>query len=186
MKKLTVVLALAVIAATSYGKSVDNPRMPDKTGYRVNCGASEEYTDADDVTWQADQILEEGKKWGAVGGRTATRSLSLEGDTPSPDLYLAERYGLSRYEFTLPDGSYTVKLHFAETFDGVVNPTERDFGVKIGEKMVLENFDIMKEAGAWATPIVKEFTKIEVTGGKLKIEFVHGTQNPLINAIEIY
>jgi hypothetical protein len=152
---------------------------------RVNCAAIEPYTDKAGNVWQPDQMLEEGKNWGTMDGMTVERGdLGITG-TDSPKIYETERYLMSEYKFKVPNGKYTVRLHFAETYTGIGGEGERVFSVTINNKTVLKNFDVYKEAGGPEIPVVKEFKGVAVTKGELVIGFVSDIENPEINGIEI-
>ncbi len=152
---------------------------------RVNCGAYEPYTDTVGNVWLPDQYLEEGVEWGFGDGLSIDRgALNITG-TDSPKIYEAERYSMSAYKFTLPNGKYTVRLYFAETFEGITGEGQRVFSVSINDKTVLEDLDLYKETGTWEKPIVKEFKKVAVSNNKLIIGFTSNIENPEINGIEI-
>jgi len=155
--------------------------------YRVNCGSTGEYTDDNGAVWQTDQVLEEGKSWGAIGGQTVTRekALTIRG-TRAPGVYRTERYQLEGYEFELPDGVYRIRLHFAETFEGVYRPGMRGFDVNVGERCGLYDMDPFREAGGFARAVVKELKGVRVSGGKLRIEFVTRAMGATVNGIEIF
>lgn len=151
----------------------------------VSCGADEAYTDKDGKTWLADVEMAEGAAWGAVDGMTVIRDPVEVPGTPAPQVYLTERYSMEAYEFKLKDGKYIVRLHFAETYEGIIQAGERLFSVSLNGTCVLKDLDVFKEAGGPNKPLVKEFTGVEVTGGKLTIGFTPNVQNPEINGIEI-
>jgi len=156
-----------------------------KLTLRINCGAAEPYTDKAGNTWLADQGAEPGGKWGAVDGLTVDRGdLGITG-TDAPKIYETERYSMEGYKFTVPNGKYTVRLHFAETYDGITAEGERIFSVTINEKAVLKDFDPFKEAGGYQKPAVKNIEDVTVTNGQLAIGFTLNIQNPEINGIEI-
>ncbi len=152
---------------------------------RVNCGATEPYTDKAGKVWLPDQYLEEGKEWGVIDGLTVERSeLNIAG-MDSPNIYQTERYSMSAYKFTLPNGKYTVRMHFAETYEGITGEGQRVFSVSINDKIVLKDLDLYKEAGGPQKPLVKEFKNISVTNKELVIGFTSNIENPEINGIEI-
>ncbi|KAL5707372.1 hypothetical protein ACHQM5_018277 [Ranunculus cassubicifolius] len=106
---------------------------------------------------------------------------------------------LKYYGLCLRQGSYKVKLHFAEimfTNDEYNNTRgRRIFDVYIQGNRVLKDFNIAEEAGGIHKPIVKQYD-VNVTGGTLKIDFywagkgttslpVRGVYGPLISAISI-
>jgi len=151
---------------------------------RVNCGSYESCTDKAGNVWLSDQDMEDGRKWGAVGGLISDRSgLNVTG-TDAPVIYQTERYSMDTYKFIVPNGKYTVRLHFAETYEGIYGEGERVFSVTINDMKALTDFDPYKEAGGHDKPIVKEFT-VDVTGEEILIKFIPNIENPEINGIEI-
>lgn len=157
-----------------------------KVAIRVSAGSEKEYVDESGTKWMADQVFAPDKSWGAVGGMTVRRvNLKTIAGTKAPDVYLTERYSMTAYQFMVPNGKYTVRLHFAETFEGITKEGERIFTVKIQSKPVLTDFDVFKTAGGFAKPTVQTFKDVVVTDGKLVIDFVPKVQNPEINGIEI-
>jgi len=157
-----------------------------KVLYRVNCGATSEYTDEAGEKWLADQVTKPDARYGAVGGLTILReTLKTIPGTPAPEVYRNERYSMTAYEFAVPNGQYAVRLHFCETFGGIKDVGQRVFSVKVQGKDALKDLDVFKEAGGFAKPLVKEVRGVAVTDGKLKVEFVPNVQNPEINGIEV-
>ena len=152
---------------------------------RVNCAALEPYTDQAGNVWLADQLAEADKTWGAVAGMTVDRGeLSIAG-TDAPKVYQTERYSMEAYKFAVPNGTYTVCLHFAETYDGITGDGQRVFSATINDQPVLKDFDPYKEAGGFKKPVVKTIKGIAVTNAALVIAFTANIQNPEINGIEI-
>ncbi|MBN2591221.1 MAG: hypothetical protein JXA96_15260 [Sedimentisphaerales bacterium] len=155
---------------------------------RVNCGTAdgaEAYTDEDGNVWQPDRLFTDDLDWGAVDGEIIQRPTLEISDTKAPGIYQSETYSMSAYKFKVPAGKYTVKLHFAETYDGISGEGQRVFGVSINDKKVLEELDPYKEAGAFAKPVVKEFKGIEPVDGVITIGFEYGVENPQICGIEV-
>ena len=89
------------------------------------------------------------------------------------------------------DGAFTVRLHFAELEP--LQPGQRLFDVKLQDQVVLEAFDIVREAGGRNVPLIKEFKGIAVgNDGKLNVELVPRADvqsapdhAPILNGIEI-
>ena len=180
-----VICAVAVAALVFSGCATTGETKAPKTALRVNCAAAEPYTDKAGNMWLADQQFEEGKEWGAVDGMTVDRGdLDISG-TNSPKVYQTERYSMSAYKFIVPNSRYTVRLHFAETYEGITGEGQRVFSVTINGKTVLENFDVRKEGGGFQKPVVREFKGVTVTNKELVVGFVSNIQNPEINGIEI-
>ena len=152
---------------------------------RVNCAAFDPYIDKAGNEWLPDQDMKEGLKWGAVLGNIGDHGeLDMTG-TDAPEIYETERYGLEAYEFIVPNGKYTVRLHFAENYEGITGVGQRVFSVTINGRTVLENFDPFK-VGGFGKPIVKKFKGVAVKDGKLNIGFIPNIENPEINGIEVF
>ena len=173
-----------VVLAFSGCATMEEAKAP-KVVLRVNCAATEPYTDKAGNMWLVDQVMEEGKTWGFVDGMTVDRG-DLGINVPdAPKIYETERYSMSAYKFKVPNGKYTIHLHFAETYDGITGEGQRIFSITINEKTVLEDFDPYKEAGGFQKPLIRELKGTTVTNGELVIGFVSNIQNPEINGIEI-
>lgn len=148
--------------------------------YRLNVGGPE-YTDSSGNLWAADEYFNTG-----IGGGRLTIDIA---GTDDPTLYKTERWD-KRAEpelmYTLPvaDGTYTVRLHFAEVFSGAASPGTRVFNVELEGATVLSNYDIAADVG-YRVAVIKEFTDVVVSDGNLNIELQHVRQNPNISAIEV-
>jgi len=155
-----------------------------KFALRVDCGAFEPFTDRFGNIWAADQELGAGKTWGADNGMTIDRpNVGITG-TEIQRIYETERYSMYAYEFTVPNGTYTVRLHFAETFEGIMGPGERVFSVSVPGQETLEDLDLFKTVGP-LKPLVKEYKGVSVENGRLVIGFTPNVENPQICGIEI-
>ncbi len=151
---------------------------------RVDCGAVDPYKDKFGNIWAADQDLEAGKSWGAVYGSILDRpDVGITG-TEIPRIYETERYSMDSYKFTVPNGRYTVRLHFAETFEGIMGPQERVFSVSVPGQEVLKDLDLFRTVG-FLKPLVKEYKGVSVENGPLVIGFTPNIENPQICGIEI-
>jgi len=155
-----------------------------KPVYSINCGSDKIYVDGSGKTWLADQEKTDTVDWGVIGGETVLRETVEIPGTRAPKVYLNECYSMAGYVFKLPAGKYTVRLHFAETYDGITADGERVFDISINGKVALKDFDVFKEAGGAFKPVIKEIKGIEVKD-KLAIDFETNIQNPEINGIEI-
>ena len=152
---------------------------------RVNCGASEPYTDREGNLWLADQEMASDKKWGARGGETIVRGDLDIADTNSPGIYQAERNNMDGYIFKVPNGKYTIRLHFAETSPEITAQGKRIFSVIINEKIVFKDLDPFNAAGGFQKPVVAIIENVSTTRKELVFEFTKNIQNPQINGIEI-
>ncbi|MBP8304134.1 MAG: malectin [Phycisphaerae bacterium] len=155
-----------------------------KLAIRVDCGAVEPYLDKQGNQWAADRELADGVPWGADNGMTMDREgVGITG-TEMPRIYETERYSMGSYKFTVPNGLYTVRLHFAETYEGITAAGERVFSVSLGGQVVLKDLDPFKEVGA-LKPVVKEYKGVAVQDGQLLIGFTPNIENPQICGIEV-
>jgi endoglucanase len=185
-KRLIAVGCLVAMVLLAYsGCATNGPAKAAKVAIRVNCGASEPYTDKAGNLWLADQIAQPDAKWGAVAGMTIDRGdLGMAG-TDAPKVYETERYSMEAYKFAVLNGTYTLRLHFAETFDGITGDGQRLFSVAVNDQPVLKDLDPYKEAGGFQKPVVKTIKGLAVTNAELVIAFTANVQNPEINGIEI-
>ena len=142
---------------------------------RIKAGKSEPIKDAEGNVWQGDQGFE--------GGQTIERPDIQIANTKSPDLYRAEHYSMDSFSCSVPNGKYLVKLHFAETFEGITGPGERVFSFNVQGKE-FKDFDVWVKAGGPMKAYV-ESVPVEVTDGKIKVTFTPKVENPQICAIEI-
>jgi endoglucanase len=142
---------------------------------RIRAGTTKDHTDENGVVWLADQ--------GFNGGDTIDRTGIVVANTKTPSLYTAERYSMSGFSRALPNGKYTVKLHFAETYEGIYAAGERVFSFNV-EGKEFKDFDVTAKAGGVMRAYV-ETVEVEVADGKLDITFTTNIENPEINALEI-
>ena len=158
----------------------------DKFTLRVNAGADKEFTDKAGNVWKPDKEYVKGQGYGFVAGQTIDRGTNLKIEaTEDARIYQTEHYSMKAFKAEVPKGKFTVRLHFAETYEGITADGERVFTVKIQGKEVLKDFDVRKTARASQKAVVKEFKEIEATDGIIDIGFEIKKQNPEINGIEI-
>jgi hypothetical protein len=161
---LTTLLALSCATLASAAEAI-----------RIRAGTTAKHTDENGVVWLADQGFE--------GGDTIDRGDIKVGNTKTPSIYTAERYSMTSFKQEVPNGKYTVKLHFAETYEGIGGVGNRVFTFNV-EGHEFKNFDVTAKAGGDMKAYV-ETVEVEVKDGKLDITFTAQVENPQINAIEI-
>jgi enterochelin esterase family protein len=142
---------------------------------RIKAGKSEPVRDVDGNVWLADQGFE--------GGQTIERPDIRIANTKTPELYRSERYSMDSFSREIPNGKYTVKLHFAETFEGITGPGQRVFSFNV-QGSEFKDFDPWVKAGGFLKAYV-ETVPVEVTDGKIRVTFTPKVENPQICAIEI-
>ncbi len=141
------------------------------------------FTSKNNLIWTPDQFCR--------GGRHADPSPLTVTGTPDPELYQEHRYGHFTYQIPVAQGSYTIALHFAETFYGPAGPSGRGedmrvFDVYCNGQVLLKNFDIFKEAGGQNIALDKVFHKIRPNAqDKIVLSFVPIHDYACISALEV-
>lgn len=151
------------------------PVKPAFAAIRIKTGITAPFTDSSGNVWLADQ--------GFADGETIDRSELAIANTKDPGIYRAERYSMTSFSQPLPNGKYIVKLHFAETYEGISGTGQRVFSFNV-EGREFKDFDVWAKAGGSLRAYV-ETVPVEVTDGKLDITFTATVENPEINGIEI-
>jgi hypothetical protein len=143
-----------------------------------------DFVDGDGTRWSGDTYY--------IGGRDGAFTNPGAG-LNAPELYAAERFGNFSYAVPVPAGSYTVKLHFMESFFGPLVPTGlcrgpgcRVFDVSCNGSMLLKDFDIFQAAGGAFHPVVRTFNHLHPNGqGKLLLAFSPKVNYAEVRAIEV-
>jgi hypothetical protein len=152
--------------------------------YRLNCGATEDYTDKAGHVWKPDTPYRDQVNWANTTNTAGKMPIKNSDD---PYIYQTEAFGDLFYDLKVPNGSYRVVLHFAETtYKWWMKGYTREFDVLLQDKVVLPGFKPLKEAGGMGIPVVKEFKGVKATDGMIKIGLVPFIDNPGICGIEIY
>ncbi len=118
---------------------------------------------------------------------SSTNTINTSGVTnPAPQaVYQSNRYG--NFTYTIPalmaNGSYTVRLHFAETY--WTKAGQRTFNVSINSQQVLTSFDIIGTAGAANKAVIEQFTATASGTGTITIQFTTVVDNAQVNGIEV-
>lgn len=143
-----------------------------------------DFVDPDGTRWSADHYFIDGRTWIYENPPSGPRI---------PALYSGERHGSFSYSIPVTPGSYTVKLHFLESFFSPSIPAAschgvgcRIFDVTCNGIMLLQNFDIFEAAGGAFLPVVREFHGLHPNGqGKLLLAFSPKVNYAEIRAIEV-
>ena len=115
------------------------------------------------------------------GGDTYATTAGIAGTTDDA-LYQTERYGNFKYSVAAANGTYDVTLKFAEIY--LNGAGQRLFDVKAENAIVLDNYDIFREAGGKNIAHDESF-QVTVTDGKLDLDFISVLDNAKVSAIEI-
>jgi len=142
---------------------------------RIKAGLTTSLTNSDGTVWLADQ--------GFADGETIERSDIQVANTTEPAVYQSEHFSMTSFSRPVPNGKYTVKLHFAETYEGITDKGQRVFSVNV-QGTDIKDLDVFDKAGGALRAYVVT-VPVEVTTGKLDITFTPNIENPEINGIEI-
>jgi hypothetical protein len=116
-----------------------------------------------------------GRKWaedtGFASGKTEDFGVIQIDSLELAQLYRTDRASMTAFRQALPNGSYVVNLHFAETDANVNAATAHIFQYRIQGGNPID-MNIFQEAGNRArTPVVKPYN-IMVANGSLQIDFL--------------
>ena len=152
-----------------------------KRSYFVNMGATAnigKYKDGN--SWVASKAYRFGD-WGFVG-KAKSRDLQAVKDP----IQKTTLEGLSKFQFTVPNGTYLVRLHFSENY--VTAAGMRVFKVKIEDSRE-KTIDVFKSAGGaqklFSYPASSRPLSTRVSDGLLEIQFMKVVGEPFVNAISI-
>jgi hypothetical protein len=161
---------------------------PGSAVLRLNAGLNAQTT-VGGVVWEGDAA------WlvpGSTGNVYSVPGAEFDG-TAYDVLYQSERYGNPfGYAIPIADGTYRVRLHFAEIWHGVgtpgLEPGDRIFDVLLEDELRLAGLDLAEAAGAPLTAHIVEFD-VQVSDGMLNLDFAlgaGGADNAKLSALEVF
>ena len=136
-------------------------------------------------SWIADTDVNGGTVASPVS--TAIDTSQIPSPVPPQSVYQTERYGPMTYSIGgLTAGrTYTVQLHFAETFWAAQG--KRQFNVSINGAQKLSNFDIFATAGGANKAIEQNFSATADGNGVIAIQFATGNADlPKVDGIAVF
>ncbi|OFE15118.1 hypothetical protein BA895_08335 [Humibacillus sp. DSM 29435] len=162
--------------------------------YRVNAAGPAVVSTDGGPSWVADNS--EPSSYRNSGSTVATYSGTASLDSTIPagtptTLFNTERYdpgvkndgGEMKWAFPVASGTtVNVRLYFANRASSTTGVGSRKFDVAVEGSGVLSSFDIIAATGN-NRGTMRQFSA--VSDGTINIDFTHGTNNPLVNAIEI-
>ena len=124
---------------------------------------------------------------GGEAGAAVTSSIDVSGvSNPAPQaVYQTSHISPATYVLTglQANATYTLRLHFAETFFTATN--QRVFNVAVNGKVYLPNFDIVAAAGGGNKAVVESTSAVADQYGQIFVQLLQGAQNtPQINGLE--
>ncbi|XVF04408.1 hypothetical protein REPUB_Repub05bG0079900 [Reevesia pubescens] len=196
-----------------FRKDLPCPTSPNHHSLFINCGGENTEVDGNDYeedlsTVGPSNFFNPANKWAYsstgvyLGNDKAHYTARASSAVTGPDFYNTARLApqsLKYYGLCMLQGNYKVQLHFAEIMYSA-NQTfaslgRRLFDVSVQGQVVLEDFNIMEEAGGVGKGITREFN-VDVNGSTLEIHLYwrgkgttaipdRGVYGPLISAITI-
>mgnify|MGYP000018464311 FL=1 len=179
------------------------------TEINVMLGSPRYFEDrAANVAWIPEQEYKPGS-WGFVGGTSYRRKtgfgtmlgsdIDIHGTDMNP-IFQTQRVGIKSFKADVPDGEYSVYLHWAElesdkerealvynlgadseqTFAG-----NRSFGISINGTTVSDDFNVARDYG-YARAVIKKFVITVKDGKGVSVDFHKKEGEPILNAIRIY
>jgi|UPI0008355416 PKD repeat protein len=170
--------------------------------YRINAGGPQVAASDLGANWEDDlgNGAQSGNNYTVNTGRTEDYEvMSFNNKHNSIPAYIdnstylgifnAERYDLAtapemEYVLTVENGDYVVNLYMGNSFDGTSNIGDRVFDILFEGALVENDIDLVERFGHQIGGMVSH--PITVNDGELNISFGHVTENPLVNAIEVY
>jgi hypothetical protein len=149
---------------------------------RILAGLNTPYTDRFGRVWQSDRYFQGGSAFDFTGHTIA--------GARDQRLFVGRREGAFSYDIPLAPGVYELRLYFAENLYGENNmagggETSRIFHVYANSVPILQDFDVVREAGA-STADVRAFKDISpAEDGKLHLKFEPSTNPAMVSGIEI-
>ena len=179
------------------------------TEINVMLGSPRYFEDrAANVAWIPEQEYKPGS-WGFIGGTSYRRKtgfgtmlgsdIDIHGTDMNP-IFQTQRVGIKSFKADVPDGEYSVYLHWAElesdkerealvynlgadseqTFAG-----NRSFGISINGTTVSDDFNVARDYG-YARAVIKKFVITVKDGKGVSVDFHKKEGEPILNAIRIY
>jgi parallel beta-helix repeat protein len=115
------------------------------------------------------------------GGRSYKTGAAIA-NTSDEAIYQTERYGNFDYSVPLENGVYDVTFRFAEVYHGKAG--KRAFDVRAEGELVFDDLDVYKAAGG-KNVAYDETVQVEVSDGRLDLDFSTVVDNAKISGIEI-
>ena len=174
-----------LVAVPSYVQQMPEPSVGLPVGEEVHilAGASRKYVDHAGKLWNPDTYFS--------GGTAVQSTVQHIWRTQDPIIYRTSRQGDFSYNIPLKAGTYELRLHFAETQYGPENAGgggegSRTMTVTANSQTLLQDFDVLADAGGERTAEVKVFHDISpASDGQLHLSFSGRSGSAMLSAIEV-
>lgn len=173
MRTRLFLLAVFFLAGCSNDMTEATAKADDVVVWAVNVGG-EAYDSSDNVHYEADNA--------AIGG--AIGILETVKGSQDPELYRTFRFGDIAVNKALPNGRYDLVLHFAEPDE--IGGRERLFSIVINGEERVSDLDVMvSRDGKIHSALTVGFADVEVTDGRLEIDFNASVREPVLSALVV-
>jgi len=169
----------------------DQAAMVARGEYAVNCGSQSFYRAKSGRLFLPDRQFEPGG-YGYDGGYSSVgRSIAGLKGVDDPALFATEAYDLDAYRFTVPPGTYSVRLYLKVGYLPNAKPGAFVFSVTAEGRPLLTDYDVFVASGSdFSGAAICEFDGIAVKDGVLDLQFTlpKGGGEPtarLCNAVEV-
>lgn len=153
-------------------------------GLHIRAGHLTGITTSDGIRFGSDNFFTGGSASDLrLAGRTRLAPSNVTG-TPDPELYASYRKGDFSYLLPLPDGRWTVTLHFFEPETDAQKAAARAITVTADGRVLLTGFNPAAAAGRALRAITRSFP-VEARGGKITLAFSGGESGAVVSAISI-
>lgn len=147
------------------------PVVPVSSVIRIDAGRGP-HTDLSGRTWGRDE--------GFSGGSVTITPYEVANTIEDP-LYYTRRWGNFEYHLSVPNGSYDVRLHFADPV--YTTAGKRKFHVFAEGNLVLNRFDVAAYGGG-KSALVRSLI-VTVADASLDLKFQSVVDNAILSAIEV-
>lgn len=146
----------------------------DRTVYprvlRVNWGSSQAHTDDQGHRWQPGQPWLRGT-FGALDGDDFSYPAEVRLRGSNAEIYRTVRYSSGRLRFSVPRGTYTLRVHFARPFHWKATGDSPEDRVQMEIEPDGPDRDLWEILAPYRTAVVREKQGIRVTDGVLDVRF---------------
>lgn len=169
----------------SYSQQLPEPSVGLPVGEEVHilAGSNRKYVDHAGKLWDPDTYFS--------GGSAVQSTVQHIWRTQDPIIYRTSRQGDFSYNIPLKAGVYELRLHFAETVYGPENSGgggegSRTMTITVNGEAMLQDFDVLADAGGERTAEVKVFHDIApASDGQLHLSFFGRSGSAMVSAVEI-
>ena len=165
---MAVSLAMMACQNTEQGESAEPVE-----SWAVNIGGPA-YTGVDGIRYEEEAFVS--------GGEVGTLDDVL--GSQDPTLYRTYREGDIRIDRPIADGVYDIMFYFAEPAE--IGGRERLFDASVNGRRVIRDLDVMvSRDGKIRSALAVTVPNVEVTGGRLQIEFTASKREPILSALQV-